>query len=513
MAEVKQEAGAQATEVTEESKESVLDGIFKQVELTAPEGSVSVDEFDDAQANADKSRSSMMAAALSVFVDAVSQMDQPVEKVDKVLLDSLVGQIDEKISRQLDQIMHHEDFQNLESSWRGLKFVVDRTNFRKNVKIELMHATKKEMLESFEDAPELIQSALYKHVYTNAYDQPGADPYSAIVSNYEFDNSPQDVALMQQLSKVSASALCPFIGGVSPQFFGKDTFAEWKKIPDLSAYMETADYIKWNSFRESEDSRYIGLTMPRFMLRLPYGEDTVPVDAFNYDEDVKGTADHEDYLWGNASYSFAANMVQAYMKDGWCVQIRGPQSGGKVEDLPVHLYDVGKGKEMKIPTEVPISETLEFEAANLGFIPLSIYEGRDFACFFSANSAQKPKIYDDPDATANSRINARLPYVFLASRISHYLKVLQRENIGAAKDAETIESELNRWLNGLVTKMANPSQDVIAKYPLREGQVKVFDYPDNPGFYGVQMMIMPHFQIEGMDISLSMVSKMPKEQS
>jgi type VI secretion system protein ImpC len=273
--------------------------------------------------------------------------------------------------------------------------------------------------------------------------------------------------------------------------------------------METAEYAKWNSFRDSEDARYVGLTYPRFMLRLPYGPDTVPAKDFNYVEGVKG-ADHNKYLWGNAAFAFAANMTSAFMQDGWSVQIRGPQSGGKVDGLPVHLYDVGKGKQMKIPTEVPISETLEFTAANLGFIPLSIYQGRDYACFFSANSAQRPVVYDDAAATANSRVNARLPYVMLASRIAHYLKVLQRENIGTTKDAGRIEEELNKWLNGYVTKMPNPSESQITKYPLRDGRVSVQDIEENPGFYRVEMMIQPHFQVEGMDISLSLVGKMPK---
>ncbi len=503
-----QQAGAAAAAETEEQG-SILDSIFQQVAVAAPESAVNVGEFDDVTANADKPRGAVVAAALRVFVDAVNDLEAPVEKVDKELIDSMVAQLDHKLSQQLDVIMHHEKFQEMESSWRSLKFLVDRTDFRKNVKIEMINCSKEDLLESFEDAPELIQSALYKHVYTNAYDQPGADPYSAIITNYEFKNTPQDIALMQQSSQVAAAALCPFVASVGHEFFGKESMEDWKKIPDVTAHMETVDFVKWNAFRETPDSRYLALTFPRFMLRLPYGEDTVPVKNFNYNEDVTG-ADHDKYLWGNASFSFAANMVQAYVRDGWSVQIRGPQSGGKVSDLPVHLYDVGKGKQMKIPTEVPISETLEFECANLGFIPLSIYEGKDFACFFSANSSQKPTLYDDPEATANSRINARLPYIMLGSRISHYLKVLQRENIGATKDAGKIEEELNKWISGLVTKMPNPTEEMIAKYPLRSGQVTVHDLDDNPGFYRVQMAIMPHFQIEGMDINLSMVSKMPK---
>ena len=505
-------AEAQAAESAEQAVEqegTILDRIFDQVEVAAPEGSISIDEFDDAFTNAEKPKGELVAAALQVFVDAVGRHTEDVRRVDKNLLDSLVAQLDAKLSTQLDEILHHDEFQKLESSWRSLKFLCDRTDFRQNVHIEMLNASKADLLESFEDSPELIQSALYKQVYNNAYDQPGADPYSAMISNYEFENSNQDIALLQQVSKVAASAHCPFIGSVGPQFFGKESMEEWRKIPDLEAYMDTADFVKWNSFRQSEDSRYVGLTFPRFMLRLPYGEDTVPVDSFSYDEDVKGE-DHDKYLWGNSSFAFATNMVQAFISDGWAVQIRGPQSGGKVEDLPVHLYDVGRGKETKIPTEVPISETLEFAASNLGFMPLSIYQGRDYACFFSAHSAQKPKLYDDPEATANSRINARLPYVLLASRIAHYLKVLQRENIGATKDSMQIQQELNDWVSNLVTKMPNPSEKLIAKYPLREAEVNVHEVESNPGFYRIEMMIMPHFQIEGMDISLSMVGQMPK---
>lgn len=509
MAEAQQQGALEAAATESEDKGSILDAIFEQVAVAAPESPVEIGEFDDAQANADKPRGAMVAAALRVFVDAVQELEGPVEKVDRNLIDALMAQLDRKLSEQLDAILHHERFQAMESAWRGLKFLVDRTDFRKNVRIELLNCSKEDLLESFEDAPELTQSALYKHIYTNAYDQPGADPYSAIVTNYSFENTAPDIALMMEASKVAAAALCPFVASVGPEFFGQKSMEEWRRIPDLSAHMDTVDYIKWNAFRESPDARYLALTFPRFMLRLPYGEDTVPVKAFNYNEEVTGT-DHEKYLWGNASFAFASNMVQAYVRDGWSVQIRGPQSGGRVADLPVHLYDVGKGKQMKIPTEVPISETLEFECANLGFIPLSIYEGRDYACFFSANTAQAPTLYDDPEATANSRINARLPYVMLGSRIAHYLKVLQRENIGATKDAKKIEEELNKWLSGLVTKMPNPSEEMIARYPLRSGQVSVYDLEDNPGFYRVEMAIMPHFQIEGMDINLSMVSKMPK---
>jgi type VI secretion system protein ImpC len=500
---------AAAPEAEAAERPSVLDSIFAKVDIAPPTQATTVEEFGDATANADKPQGAMMAAALRVFLDAVTALDTPVEKVDKVLIDGLIAQIDGKISDQLDEILHHERFQKLESAWSSLKFLVDRTDFRKNAKVELLNVSKEALLESFEDAPELIQSPLYRHVYTNAYDQPGADPYSTMVSNYEFENKAPDIALLGNVSKVAAAALCPFLGSIGPRFFKKGSMADWKRIPDLSAHMSTVDYTKWNAFRDSPDARFVALAFPRFMLRLPYGPDTVPVKSFNYRENVTGD-DHDKYLWGNASFAMAANMSSAFARDGWCVQIRGPQSGGKLEGLPVHLYDVGRGRQMKIPTEVPISETLEFECANLGFVPLSIYEGTDYACFFSANSAQRPVLYDDPEATANSRVNSRMPYILLGSRISHYLKVLQRENIGATKDAARIEQELNAWITTLVTKMPNPSESVIAKHPLRAGEVKVYDLPDNPGFFRVDLNIIPHFQIEGMDINLSMVSKMPK---
>lgn len=510
MADAQAQQAADTQVTTLEGKESLLDSILSKVKVEAPKEAIRIEAFKEESAVAERDRGQMLAAALKVFVDAMAQRAQPLEKLDKYVIDGLIAGIDQKISQQLDAVLHHPKFQELESAWRGLKLLVDRTDFRKNVKIEILNCSKEDLAESFEDAPELIQSALYRHVYTNAYDQPGADPYAAIITNYEFENTPQDIALLQNASKVAASAHCPFIASVGPKFFGVSSMEEWKKIPDLSAYMETADYIKWNSFRQTEDARYVGLVFPRYMARLPYGPETVPVKAFNYVENVTGV-DHDKYLWGNSSFLFGANMVRAFMDDGWCLQIRGPESGGRVSDLPVHLYDVGKGKQMKIPTEVPISETLEFECANLGFMPLSHYQGRDYAVFFSANSAQKPTLYDDPVATANSRINARLPYILLASRISHYLKVIQRENIGSTKDAQAIESELNRWLQGLVTLTPNPSPSIIAQYPLKEAAVKVEELEDNPGFFRVKTMIRPHFQIEGMDISISLVGKMPKK--
>ncbi|MGY3001618.1 type VI secretion system protein ImpC [Ewingella americana] len=357
--------------------------------------------------------------------------------------------------------------------------------------------------------PEIIQSGLYHHTYIQEYDTPGGEPIGSIISNYEFDASAQDVALLRNISKVSASAHMPFVGSVGPKFFLKESMEEVAAIKDIGNYFDRAEYIKWKSFRDSDDSRYIGLTMPRVLGRLPYGPDTVPVRSFNYVEEVKGP-DHEKYLWTNASFAFAANMVKSFIKNGWCVQIRGPQAGGAVTDLPIHLYDLGTGNQVKIPSEVMIPETREFEFASLGFIPLSYYKNRDYSCFFSANSTQKPALYDTADATANSRINSRLPYIFLLSRIAHYLKLIQRENIGTTKDRRLLELELNTWVRSLVTEMTDPGDDLQASHPLRDAKVTVEDIEDNPGFFRVKLYAVPHFQVEGMDVNLSLVSQMPK---
>lgn len=425
------------------------------------------------------------------------------------MLDGHIAALDDQISRQLDAVMHHPDFQRVESTWRGVKSLIDQTDFRQNVRIELLDISKDHLVQDFEDAPEIVQSGLYAQTYIQEYDTPGGEPIAAAISNYEFDRGPQDIALLRNISKVAAAAHMPFIGSVGPEFFGKESMEEVAAIKDIANYFDRAEYIKWKAFRDSDDSRYIGLTMPRVLGRLPYGPDTVPVRSFNYVEQVKGP-DHDRYLWTNASFAFAANMVKSFIKNGWCVQIRGPQAGGAVTNLPIHLYDLGTGNQVKIPSEVMIPETREFEFANLGFIPLSYYKNRDYSCFFSANSAQKPALYDTADATANSRINARLPYIFLLSRIAHYLKLIQRENIGTTKDRRLLELELNNWIRTLVTEMTDPGDDLQASHPLRDAKVTVEDIEDNPGFFRVKLYAVPHFQVEGMDVNLSLVSQMPK---
>lgn len=429
--------------------------------------------------------------------------------VDPLRLDHDLATIDRLLGSQIDTILHHPAFQTLESAWRGMQFLVDRTDFRRNVRIEVLDVSKEALRQDFEDTPELIQSGLFLQTYAQEYDTPGAYPIGVIIANYEFDASAADVSLIRNLSKVAAAAHMPFIGAVSPEFFGRTTMEEVTGIRDLPGYFDRAAYLKWKAYRDTDDARYVGLTLPRFLVRLPYGPDTNPVRSFNYTEDVR-TGGSRSFLWANAAFAFAVNLVRSFVRNGWCLQIRGPRAGGLIPDLPVNLYDLDTGHLGKIATDALIPETREFEFAELGLIALSFTSNHDYACFYSAHSTQKPAHYEMRNAAANSRINARLPYIFLLSRIAHYLKMIQRENIGTTKDRRLLEQELNAWISSLVTVMTTPGDDLQASHPLREARVVVEDIEDNPGFFRIALFVVPHFQIEGMDVSLSLMSQMPK---
>ncbi|MDR2581951.1 MAG: type VI secretion system contractile sheath large subunit [Fibromonadaceae bacterium] len=488
-------------------EETQLSSVYKSINLDLPAKFVDISEYSDAASLYKYSPSERIGSSIMAFVQSVLDSSATVEKIDRAFIDSQVAWIDKIVSEQLDAIMHNPEFQKLESSWRALQFLVQRTDFRRNVKIELISADKESLKYDFEDSPEVIQSGLYRHIYSDEYDTPGGEPYAAMIANYEFENSGDDIDLLKNISSVSAAAHCLFISSVGSKFFGKSDIGDLPKIDDLENYMERAEFTKWKGFRKTDDARYIGLVLPRFLLRNPYGEHKNS-RGFNYTESVLGE-EHEKYLWGNAAFAFAVNMVRSFQENGWCVQIRGPESGGKVEDLPIHFFNSGKGAQTKIPTEILIPETREFEFAKQGFIPLSFYKNRSYACFFSANSAQKPEEYDDAQATANSRVNSRLPYIFLTARLAHYLKVLQRENIGTSKSAGVLEAELNNWIKELVTEMKNPGPELAATHPLSFGQVTVAENPDNPGFFKVILSVIPHFQVEGVNVNLSLVSKMP----
>lgn len=441
-----------------------------------------------------------------------SLVKSPAEKIDKAYVDALIAEIDQKLSAQIDEILHHEEVQKLESAWRGLKFVVDQTDFRSNMKIDILNISKDELLEDFENAPEITKSGLYQHIYTAEFGQAGGEPFGAMIANYEFGPGPRDMALAQKVSSVAAMAHCPFIAAAGAEMFGVDDFQELPKLKDLESVFEGPQYTKWNSFRDSPDARYFALTMPRFLLRHPYDPAANPVKAFNYEEKV--TDNHKKYLWGNASYAFATRMADSFAQSGWTNNCTGPQAGGMVENLTLHQYETLEGIETKIPTEVLISDRREFELAECGFIGLTMYKNTDKACFFSANSAQKPKKFaDTPEGKQdemNYKLGTRLPYMMMICRLSHYLKVMQRDNLQTWQTPVKMQTELNEWMRQYAADMDNPTPEVANRRPIRKYNIEVSEIPGEVGFYKVDMQVMPHIKFEGANFTLSLVGKLDK---
>lgn len=449
---------------------------------------------------------------VEAFISDLLRSNRSEEKVNKTVVDRMIAELDRKIGAQVDEILHHPDFQESESAWRSLKLLVDRTDFRENIKIGVLSVSKEELLEDFELAPEVVQSGLYKHVYASGYGQFGGDPVGVIVSNYAFGPGTPDVKLLQYLGSVGAMAHSPFLGAAAPEMLGVSSFVDLPSIKELSAVYEGPRFRKWNSLRESEDARYIGLTGPRFLLRQPYDALDNPARSFMYEESV--VADHENYLWGNTSFVLATRITDSFAKYRWCPNIIGPQSGGAVSDLPVHVFEAMGQIESKIPTEVLITDRREFEMAEMGFISLTMRKGSDNAAFFSANSIQKPKRFpatrEGKIAETNYKLGTQLPYLFIINRLAHYIKVLQREQIGSWKEREDLERELNVWLKQYVADQENPPADVRSRRPLRAASVEISDIEGEPGWYQVGLKVRPHFKYMGANFELSLVGKLDK---
>lgn len=452
-------------------------------------------------------------AGVGAFLKEILAPGAKFAKPDKAAVDSIIAELDRKLSAQVDQILHNPEVQKLESAWRGLKLLVDRTNFRENTKIEVLNVSKAQLQEDFEDAPELVKSGLYKQVYTAEYGTFGGEPYGAMIANYDFGPGPQDVALLGKVAAVATMAHAPFIAAAGPKFFGLDNYQGLPNLKDLKSIMEGPQYVKWQSFRESEDARSVALTCPRFLLRLPYGPDTKPVKAFNYEENVKDT--HESYLWGNTAFAFATRLTESFAKWRWCPNIIGPQSGGAVEDLPLHQYQAMGEVQTKIPTEVQISERREYELSEEGFIGLTMRKGSDNACFFSANSCQKAKSFgqsaEGKDAELNYRLGTQLPYLFVVNRLAHYIKVLQREQIGSWKEKDDLQRELSKWIGQYVSEQDNPTSEVRSRRPLRSAEIVVDDVPGEAGWYKVGLKVRPHFKYMGAFFTLGLVGKLDKK--
>lgn len=435
------------------------------------------------------------------------------EKINKTVVDRMIVELDKKIGAQVDEIIHHEDFKALESAWRGLKLLIDRTDFRENIKIEILSVAKADLLDDFETAPEVVQSGLYKHIYASGYGQFGGEPVGAMIANYYFEPTAPDMKLLQFVASVGAMAHAPFITAAGPGMFGVDNLVDLPAIKELSSVYESPRFRKWNALRESEDARYIGMTAPRFLLRQPYDPLDNPSESFVYRENV--ASDHENYLWGNTAFLMATRIVDSFAKYRWSPNIIGPLSGDAVYDLPMHLYEAMGQLEAKIPTEVLITDRREFEMAEMGFIALTMRKGSDNAAFFSANSPQKPKRFPNTRegkmAETNYKLGTQLPYMFIINRLAHYIKVLQREQLGSWKERSDLERELNTWLKQYIADQENPPSDVRSRRPLRAAHVEVADVEGDPGWYQVVLKVRPHFKYMGASFELSLVGKLDKE--
>lgn len=434
------------------------------------------------------------------------------QKISGSLVDQMIGEIDAKLSLQVNAIMHSEQFSKIESAWRSLKFLVDRTDFRQNIRLEFVNVSKEDLLSDFEDAPEVVKSGLYKTVYTAEYGQFGGQPVGAMIANYEFGPKPQDIQLLQYVASVAAMSHAPFIAAADKSFFGIDSWEALPDLKDLHSIFEMPQYAKWRSFRESEDARYVGLTLPKFLLRLPYGADTVPCKSFDFKEQAQ---DNSEFCWGNTAFAFATRLTESFAKYRWCVNIIGPQGGGSVENLPLYQFEQNGQVQTKIPTQVLISERREYELAEEGFIALTMRKGSDNAAFFSANSCLKSKVFaNTPEGKAaetNYKLSAQLPYMMIMNRLAHYVKVIQRESLGTAKERVDLEHELNTWISQYVTEMDNPDPVTRAKRPLRMASVEVNDVEGDPGWYTVSIKARPHFKYMGASFTLSLVGKLDKE--
>jgi type VI secretion system protein ImpC len=490
MAEAKQEKAQAAEAVSAEA--SLLDQIVAQGRFGRDKG-------------AQERGKDMVRQFVSEVLEGTITMAADTE----AMLNARIAQIDQLISRQVNEIMHQAEFQKLESSWRGLRYTLSQSETSEKLKIKLLNVTKKELLDDLRRAPEFDQSALFKKIYEEEYGVFGGSPFGAIMGNYEFTKSGQDIELLEKVAQVAAASHAPFLTGASNEMFGLETYTQLDAPRDLAKVFDSTEYAKWKAFRESEDARYVALTLPRMLLREPYGSETVPVESFQFEEEVDGS-EHERYLWGNAAWALATRVNQAFAAYGWCATIRGVESGGLVEGLPVHNFRTDSGDvAMKCPTETPITDRREKELADLGFVPLVHAKGTANAAFFSVQSAQKPKVYQSDSATANARISAQLPYIFAVSRFAHYLKSMMRDKVGGYMSKSQAETFLNNWISNYVVANDDAPMTVKAERPLREARIDVEEIPGKPGAYRAVAYLRPHFQLDEIRVSMRLVADLP----
>ncbi len=426
-------------------------------------------------------------------------------------IEGMIAELDKKLSEQMNAIIHHEDFENLESAWRGLSYLVNNTQTSETLKLRVLNVSKKDLAKTLKKFKGTAwdQSPIFKKLYEDEYGTAGGEPYGAIIGDYYFNHSPQDIELLKGVAQIASAAHAPFISSADPSIVNLDSWQDLANPRDISKIFSTPEYAAWRSFRESDDSRYVALTLPRVLSRVPYGANTNPVEGFNFEE-TTDSGDSTKYNWMNAAYAMGVNINRSFADYGWCARIRGVEAGGIVESLPTHTFPTDDGGvAMKCPTEIAITDRREAELSKNGFLPLVHWKNTDYAVFLGGQTVNKPKEYDNPDATANASLSARLPYIFATSRFAHYLKCIVRDKVGSFKERADMERWLSDWISNYVTSDPSASEEVKAKYPLAEAKVTVEDVEGQPGYYTAKFYLRPHYQLEGLTTSLRLTTKVP----
>lgn len=443
------------------------------------------------------------------FVSQVLEGHMTLTRDAEASIQARIAQIDRLISLQLNEILHYPAFQKLEGTWRGIKYLMDQSETSDMLKIKVLNVSKRELLRDLQRAPEFDQSALFKKVYEEEFGVFGGAPFASLMGDFEFGRGPEDIELLERISQVASSAHAPFLSAASPELLNLSSYTQLGSPRDIGKIFDSTEYAKWKSFRQSDDSRYVALTLPHILMRLPYGKDTKQIDAFDYEEAVDGT-EHSKYLWGNAAYGLAARLTNSFAKYGWCASIRGVEGGGLVDGLPSHTFRTDEGDvALKCPTEVAITDRREKELADQGLVPLVHCKGTDYAAFFSVQTVNKPKLYDKAAANANARLSAQLPYILAMSRFAHYLKAMMRDKIGSFMSRQEAQTFLNQWISNYIVSDDNASQSAKASHPLREATVDVTEVAGKPGAYRAVLFLKPHFQLDELSVSLRLVADLP----
>lgn len=426
-------------------------------------------------------------------------------------IEGIIGELDKKLSAQVNAIMHHEDFESLESAWRGLSYLVSNTATSDSLKIRVLNVSKKDLLKTLKKYKGTAwdQSPLFKKIYENEYGTAGGEPFGCLIGDYYFNQTAPDLEVLRGMAQIAAAAHAPFIAAADPSMLNLDSWQDLANPRDVTKIFTTPEYAGWRSFRESEDSRYVALTLPRVLSRVPYGPDTNPVEGFSFVEDT-ASGNSANYNWMNAAYAMGVNINRSFADYGWCAHIRGVEAGGVVENLPTHTFPTDDGGvAMKCPTEIAITDRREAELSKNGFLPLCYWKNTDYAVFLGGQTVNKPHEYDNPDATANAALSARLPYIFATSRFAHYLKCIVRDKIGSFKERADMQHWLSDWISNYVTSDPNAPEEVKAKYPLAEARVEVDEIEGQPGYYSARFYLRPHYQLEGLTTSLRLTAKVP----